>query len=188
MSSELTTERLVLRRWTDSDRVPFAELNADPEVMRYFPRQLSRAESDAFVDRIEAGFDDNGFGLWAVEIDGRFAGYTGLNRTVFATPMGSHVEIGWRLAQWAWGRGYASEAAQCVLAHAFGDLGLRDIYSFTTETNARSEAVMRRIGMTRRADLDFDHPNLPEWWGKRHIVYWVRPPAIAAPDRPLDVE
>lgn len=188
MSGQLVTDRLVLRRWVDGDRVPFAELNADPEVMRCFPRHLSRAESDAFIDRIEAGFDEHGFGLWAVEVDGRFAGYTGLNRTAFETPMGPHVEIGWRLARWAWGCGYAAEAAQRVLAHAFADLGLRDIYSFTTETNARSEAVMRRIGMTRRADLDFDHPNLPEWWGKRHIVYWVRSAAAVVSDRPLGVE
>lgn len=171
MTDGLITKRLVLRRWTDADREPFAEMNADAEVMRYFPNVITEQESDAMVDRIEQGFENNGFGLWAVEIDGRFAGFTGLNRTTFETPMGPHVEIGWRFATWAWGKGYASEAARCVLDTAFSELGFTEIYSFTTETNFPSEKVMQRIGMTRRADLDFDHPNTPGWWGVKHIVY-----------------
>jgi ribosomal-protein-alanine N-acetyltransferase len=176
MTDRLMTERLVLRRWTDEDREPFAELNADPEVMRFFPTVMTKQESDAMVDRIEQGFENNGFGLWAVEIDGRFAGLTGLNRTSFETPMGPHVEIGWRFASWAWGHGYASEAATRVLAAAFENFGLTEVYSFTTETNVRSEAVMKRIGMSRRADLDFDHPNTPGWWGAKHIVYRIDSP------------
>ena len=166
----------MLRRWADDDRAPFAEMNADPAVMRYFPKVMTTQESDAMVDRIEQGFENNGFGLWAVEIDGRFAGLTGLNRTSFETPMGPHVEIGWRFASWAWGHGYASEAAARVLAAAFDDFGLSEVYSFTTETNVRSEAVMKRIGMTRRAGLDFDHPNTPGWWGAKHIVYQAHSP------------
>ena len=94
MTDKLTTERLILRRWTDEDREPFADLNADTEVMRYFPNTLTKDESDALVERIKQGFAANGFGLWAVEVDGRFAGFTGLNRTSFNTPMGPHVEIG----------------------------------------------------------------------------------------------
>lgn len=167
----LATDRLLLRRWTDADRKPFAELNSDPEVMRYFPRTLTSVESDSAVDRIEQGFNEQGFGLWALEVDGRFAGFTGLNKTAFETPMGPHIEIGWRLAKWAWGNGYATEAARCVLQTAFTNFGLSEVYSFTTESNTRSEDVMQRIGMVRRADLDFDHPNTPGWWGIRHIVY-----------------
>lgn len=171
MSDRLISERLVLRRWTDVDRAPFIELNSDPEVMRYFPKMLGKGESDAFVDRIEEGFRANGFGLWAVDINGRFAGFTGLNRTTFETPMGPHVEIGWRLARWAWGHGYATEAARRVLTASFETFGLTEVFSYTTESNVRSEGVMKRIGMSRRADLDFDHPNTPGWWGMRHIVY-----------------
>lgn len=167
----ITTARLVLRRWTDADRVPFAAMNADPEVMRHFPATLSRSQSDALVDRIERGFDENGFGLWAVDVDGRFAGFTGLNRTTFDTPMGPHVEIGWRFATWAWHQGHATEAARAALRDGFERCGLVEVYSFTTEANVRSEAVMQRIGMVRRADLDFDHPKTPGWWGQRHIVY-----------------
>ena len=173
MADSLRTERLLLRRWIDEDRTPFAELNADPEVMRYFPNVMTKHESDAMVDRIEQGFEKNGFGLWAVDIDGCFAGFTGLNRTTFETPMGPHVEIGWRFATWAWGHGYASEAARGVLDTAFSELGLSEVYSFTTETNRPSEKVMQRIGMTRCTDLDFDHPNTPGWWGVKHIVYRI---------------
>ncbi len=169
----LGSGRLVLRHWRDDDRAPFAELNCDPEVMRYFPSTMSVEESDALVDRIEAGFRDNGFGLWAVEVDGRFAGFTGLNRTTFVTPMGPHVEIGWRFARWAWGQGHATRAARLTLADAFGRLGLTEVFSFTTESNAPSERVMQRIGMVRRSDLDFDHPNTQGWWGARHIVYRI---------------
>ncbi len=176
MTDRLTTERLILRRWTDADRAPFAEMNANPEVMRYFPNVMTKQESDAAVDRIEQGFENNGFGLWAVEIDGQFAGFTGLNRTTFDTPMGPHVEIGWRFAKWAWGQGYATEAAQCVLDAAFTELGLTEVFSFTTETNLPSERVMQRIGMKRRTDLDFDHPNTPGWWGAKHIVYQAQSP------------
>jgi ribosomal-protein-alanine N-acetyltransferase len=176
MPDSFKTQRLMLRRWIDDDRAPFAELNADPKVMRYFPNVMTTQESEAMVDRIEQGFENHGFGLWAVEIDGRFAGFTGLNRTSFETPMGPHVEIGWRFAARAWGHGYASEAATRVLTAAFDDFGLTEVYSFTTETNVRSEAVMKRIGMSRRADLDFDHPNTPGWWGARHIVYQVQSP------------
>lgn len=175
MPDSFRTKRLTLRRWTDDDRAPFAEMNADPEVMRYFPNVMTKQESDAMVDRIEQGFENNGFGLWVVEIDGRFAGFTGLNRTTFETPMGTHVEIGWRFAKWAWGQGHATEAARCVLDTAFAELGLTEVFSFTTETNHPSERVMQRIGMTRCADLDFDHPNTPGWWGAKHIVYQARP-------------
>ena len=172
MTEPVRTDRLVLRRWTNNDVAPFAEINADPEVMRYFPSTVTFDETEAMIDRIETHFDEHGFGLWAVEIDGRLAGFTGLNTTSFDTPMGAHVEIGWRFATWAWGQGYATEAAQGALRIGF-DRGLSTIYSFTTETNVRSENVMRRIGMSRRPEFDFDHPRTPGWWGQRHIVYSI---------------
>ncbi len=146
-------------------------MNADPSVMQFFPSLMSAEQSRDMVKRIESQFDDWGFGLWVVEVDGVFAGFTGLNVTKFETPIGHHVEIGWRLARWAWGRGYATEAANAVARHGFESHDLPEIFSFTTKTNLRSEEVMRRIGMHRRADLDFDHPNTPGWWGQPHIVY-----------------
>ena len=162
------TQRLVLRRWRDADREPFAALNADPEVMEHFPQPLTRSESDAFVDRIEAGFEKYGYGLWAVSVDSAFIGFVGLQWTQFVAA----VEIGWRLARPAWGHGYATEAAIAVRDFAFRDIGLDEIVSFTTYRNERSQAVMRRIGMTHDPADDFDHPGLPVDHPMRpHVLY-----------------
>ncbi len=176
----LSTPRLVLRRWRPEDRAPFAALNADPEVMEHFPAPLSRAESDAFVDRIEAGFAEHGFGLWAVEVvaTGEFVGFTGLSRPRFMPG----VEVGWRLARPAWGHGYASEAARAAVRHGFEAVGLPEIVSFTVPANVRSHAVMRRIGMTRDPDGDFDHPRVPEGSPlRRHVLYRILPGELYVP-------
>lgn len=167
------TARLFMRRWRPDDLDPFSEMCADPEVMRYFPSTMTRDECAEMVDAIDERFDRLGYGLWALEVDGRFAGYTGLNFTApaFTVPFAPCAEVGWRLARWAWGNGYASEAAREALRIGFEEHALPVIHSWTTQTNARSESVMRRIGMHRHADLDFDHPGTPGWWGAPHIVY-----------------
>ena len=169
---ELRTARLLLRRWRPADRAPFAALNADPEVMRHFPRTLSAAESDGFIDRVEAAFGLHGYGLWAVERDGEFIGFVGLNWTPFNAHFTPALEIGWRLARAAWGQGYATEAALASRDFAFAEVGVTELVSFTTLENARSQAVMRRIGMSHDADDDFDHPNLPAGHPLlRHVLY-----------------
>jgi RimJ/RimL family protein N-acetyltransferase len=160
----LRTERLLLRRWRDSDREPFAALNADPEVMEHFVRPLDRAGSDALVDRIEASFEEHGYGLWAVsplDEPDALAGFTGLAVPNFDAHFTPAVEVGWRLARPYWGRGYATEAARAAAAYAFGEAGLTELVSFTPTTNLRSTAVMRRLGMTHDPADDFDHPNVP---------------------------
>jgi RimJ/RimL family protein N-acetyltransferase len=167
--SELRTERLVLRQWRDEDRAPFAALNADPIVMEHFPSTMTREASDAFVDFNIAAIADRGWGLWAVEADGEFIGFVGLNEPRFRPG----VEIGWRLARRAWGHGYATEAARAVLAFAFDELGLAEVISFTSTTNVRSQRVMERIGMTRDPADDFDHPNVTDERLRRHVLYRV---------------
>jgi ribosomal-protein-alanine N-acetyltransferase len=170
----LTTDRLVLRRWRDSDREPFAEMNADPAVMEHFPAPMSRTDSDSLVDRIEAQFDQHGFGLWALEVveTGAFIGFTGLSIPRFEAPFTPAVEVGWRLRRAAWGRGLASEAAQRALAFWFEELQRAEVVSFTTVANVRSRAVMTRIGMTHDPADDFDHPLLPEHSPlRRHVLY-----------------
>src|ERR1700753_3123051 len=108
----LRTDRLILRRWRDSDRVPFAPMNADPDVMRYFVVPLNRAQSDDFIDRIEVHFDTYGWGLWALERrdTGDFIGFTGLWSATFEAPFTPAIEVGWRLRKSAWGHGFATEA------------------------------------------------------------------------------
>jgi len=173
---ELRTPRLLLRRWRESDLAPFAAMNADPAVMEHFPSVMTRAESAGLVARIEAAFEEHGFGLWAIEIaaTGEFAGFTGLAWARFEAPFTPAVEIGWRLAVAAWGRGYATEAAEAALGYGFGEAGLEQIVSFTATTNVRSQAVMRRIGMSHDARDDFDHPVLPTGHRlRRHVLYRV---------------
>jgi len=170
---ELRTARLLLRRWRDTDRDPFARLNADPAVMEHFPATLSTDESERFASRIEEVFDLQGFGLWAVEVPGvaSFIGFIGLSQPQFDAAFTPCVEIGWRLAAEHWGRGYASEGAQAVLEFGFHHLELDEIVSFTTVANDKSQRVMQKIGMHRDPAEDFDHPATPGWHGQRHVLY-----------------
>jgi RimJ/RimL family protein N-acetyltransferase len=175
--SELSTPRLTLRGWREADREPFGELNADPEVMEYFPRALTRGESDGLVESIEAGFKQHGFGLWAVEVTeaGEFIGFTGLAVPSFEAHFTPAVEVGWRLARSAWGHGYATEAARAALAFGFEQAELDEVVSFTSAGNARSRAVMKRLGMTHNSGDDFNHPNLTEGDPlRRHVLYRLR--------------
>ncbi|HEX7492237.1 MAG TPA: GNAT family N-acetyltransferase [Candidatus Limnocylindrales bacterium] len=170
----LATSRLILRRWRQSDREPFARLNADPEVMSHFPRPLTREESDALVDRIEMRFDERGYGLWAVERrdDGVFLGFTGLAYQTFEAPFTPCVEVGWRFDRFAWGHGYATEAARAALAYGFGVAGLDEIVSFTSTLNEASIRVMERIGLRRDPDGDFDNPSFSAGHPlRRHVLY-----------------
>lgn len=171
--------RVALRGFTDADRPAFARMNADPEVTRYLLAPLTRAESDALVDRIRGHFERHGFGLWALEIpdhDGmRFAGFVGLMRPGFEAAFTPCVEIGWRLDRAAWGHGYATEGARLALAFGFERAGLDEIVSFTAVDNAPSRRVMERLGMTRSADEDFDHPRVPHGHPlRRHVLYRIR--------------
>lgn len=154
------TERLLLRRWKPDDREPFAALNADPEVTEFLQGTKPRDVSDAFVDRIEAHWDEHGWGLWAIEVPGvaPFVGYVGLWPAEFVAA--GMVEVGWRLARAHWGFGYATEGARAALAFGFDEVGLAEIVSFTVPQNVRSRAVMERIGLVRDPSHDFDHPRV----------------------------
>lgn len=175
---ELTTPRLRLRHWRDADRAPFAALNADPAVMEHFPSTLARLESDALADRIAAAMEVWPYGLWAVEVPGEasFIGFVGLSEPSWSAPFTPCVEVGWRLAQAHWGRGYATEAARRAVAYGLDELGLPEILSFTAVQNVRSQRVMQRIGMTRDPDGDFDHPLLPGHRLERHVLYRISAP------------
>ena len=172
------TNRLVLRRWQPRDLEPFADLNADPRVMQYFPAVLNRMESDAMVAEIEKRTDEHGFGLWATELkgSGECIGFIGLNVPGYKLPFSPCVEIAWRLAFSHWDKGYAQEGARAALTFGFNKMCLKEIVSFTTVGNSRSRHVMERIGMTYDAKADFDHPNLPEQHPlRRHVLYRKKP-------------
>ena len=182
MPAVLSTPRLRLRPWRESDLAAFAALNADPAVMEHFPSIPSREESDAMARRIMAKMESQGWGLWALEVIGGepFIGFTGLNVPDFDSYFTPCTEIGWRLARSAWGHGYATEAAHAALAFGFGSLGLEEIVSFTAVTNKRSMAVMERLGMRR--DGEFDHPRVAQGNPvRRHVLYRIARPRRCAP-------
>lgn len=174
MPDELRTERLLLRRWRESDRLPFQKMNADPHVMEFFPQPLTAEASDALFHRVLDHFARHGFGPFAVELveTGAFIGFIGLSIPAFEAHFTPAVEIGWRLAFENWGKGLATEGARAVLNHAFNEVGLEQVVSFTVPANLRSRAVMERIGMMHHSADDFEHPGLPEGHPfRRHVLY-----------------
>lgn len=179
MTPELRTERLLLRRWRPEDLELFAAMNADPRVMEYFQRTVTREESAGFIAKMEADFEKNGFGWWAVEIPGvtPFAGFVGLSIPGFQTHFTPCVETGWRLALDFWNQGYATEAARAALAFGFEQVVLSEIVAFTAVGNVRSCRVMEKLGMTYNPADDFDHPSIPEGHPlRRHVLYRIRRP------------
>jgi RimJ/RimL family protein N-acetyltransferase len=161
---------VTLRDWREEDRPAFAALNGDPQVMRHFPAVLSRAESDAFLDRLLAHQAAQGFTFWAVEVDGVLAGLCGLLRVSFEAPFTPAVEIGWRFRPEFQGRGLATQAARLALARGFGPLGLDRIVAFTAPANEPSWRLMERLGMQRGGF--FGHPRLAaEHPLHRHVWY-----------------
>jgi RimJ/RimL family protein N-acetyltransferase len=159
--TEVRTERLVLRRWRDEDRAAYVAMNQDPAVMEFMQGLTPPDVSNGFIDKIEAHWDEHGWGLWAVEVPGvaPFVGFTGLWPATHVLGYESR-EVGWRLAREHWGRGYATEAAREALRFGFRDLGFDEIVSFTVPENRRSRAVMERIGLGYVERGDFDHPRV----------------------------
>ena len=165
-----STERLTIREWTDGDADAFAEMNADPKVMATIGPVMSRDDADAMLARVRRHFEEHGFGLWCVDLGGEPLGFCGLSMPWFR----DGVEIGWRLRSAWWGNGYATEAAQSVLAFAFDVLDLPEVISFTANINERSRRVMERIGLVRDVDGDFDHPAIaPDHPLCPHVLYRV---------------
>ncbi len=191
---ELRTERLLLRRWRERDRGPFAAINRDADVVRFLPAPLTPAQSDDVIVGIEAHFERHGYGLWALQrlaapdaspapgapsppdapgAQGeQLLGFTGLNVVSFDAPFTPAVEVGWRLARAAWGHGYATEAARAALRFGFERAGLEQVVAMTVPRNARSRAVMERLAMTHAEREDFDHPRVPRGSPlRRHVLY-----------------
>ncbi|WP_294643477.1 GNAT family N-acetyltransferase [uncultured Aureimonas sp.] len=157
----LRTERLTLRRWREDDRPVFHRLNADPVIMRFFDKRMSREDADATMDRWNIGLDRDEMSFLAAErrSDGRVVGTIGLapiTEDIYA--FAPTVQIGWRLLPDAEGQGYASEGARACLAYGFDSLALPEIVAQCVVDNRPSEAVMLRLGMTRRGT--FDHPKV----------------------------
>lgn len=161
-----TTARLALRHWRPDDlQLWLIHLNTEP-VKRYLRGVQGHEQVAESFARMAACWAQEGFGFLAVERldDGEFVGACGINR-VFdepaPEPLASGLQIGWQLRADMWGQGYATEAARAFLPHAFDTLGLATLWSQTSERNRASWSVMRKLGMIRRADLDYADPAYP---------------------------
>jgi RimJ/RimL family protein N-acetyltransferase len=171
----IETERLLLRPWKDADRAPFIAMSADPAVMDTLGGVLSEAEADGYVDNNRRRLAIFGFCRWAIERreDGAFIGAVGLAPIHHSLPLPAGFEMGWRLVRDAWGQGYATEAARAAIADGFQRGGLTEVFAFTSQPNLRSQAVMERVGMTRTATLDFEHPALADDHPMRSHLVWM---------------
>ncbi|HBE69576.1 MAG TPA: N-acetyltransferase [Planctomycetaceae bacterium] len=158
----LRTPRLGLRTWQSCDINPFARMNADAQVMKYFPRLMSTAESQALVTRLNAHFEAHGFTYFAVDelSSGSFIGFVGLKVQLFAHPISPLVDCGWRLAPEYWGAGFATEAASAVVNWGFHKFRFAKIHSLAPRVNQPSIAVMQRIGL--EFESEFEHPLLSD--------------------------
>jgi RimJ/RimL family protein N-acetyltransferase len=178
---ELTTARLRLRQWRDEDIEPFLEMSNDPDVMAHFPSLYTREAAEQVIAKQQVFIAEKGYGFWALEAQGAFVGFCGIKDVLFETPWTPAVEVGWRLARHAWGKGYAIEAARAAVTHGFTQLGLDEIVAFLLPMNQRSAAVCERLGMVRDPSRDFEHPLIPEgaisvggFPQRHHIVYAVK--------------
>jgi len=154
--------RICLRQWTDDDLDPFAEMDADPEVMRFLPKVATREESSQFLENCRNYIEKNEWGLWVVEIDDTFAGITGCRKVSFQAHFTPAIEIGWRLRKEFWGHGYATEAARVAMLHGFLNYDWSEIVSYPTSQNKPSWRVMQRLGMSHDEADDFYHPKIPK--------------------------
>jgi RimJ/RimL family protein N-acetyltransferase len=169
MQHRLVTERLVLRRWRAEDVQPYAALCSDPEVMRWIGDGSTATfeESERAIERFEQLWEQNGFGLFAVEekASGLLIGFVGLSIPTFLPEILPAIEIGWRLARSAWGKGLATEGARAALAFGFGRRELDRIVSIHQGGNVASEKLMQKLGM--RLERETVHPT----WKRPIRVY-----------------
>lgn len=168
------SERLGFRQWQASDLPTFAEMNANAEVLRFFPTLLTTEESNALAERLMKGIEEYGYGFFAVDRleEGDFIGFIGLINATFEASFTPCVEVGWRLKREVWNKGYATEGAKRCVEYGFETLKLEEIYSFTALPNLASERVMQKIGMQKIGT--FEHPRIADnHLLKNHVLYKI---------------
>lgn len=178
----LETNQLLLRSWSKEDLLPFAKLNANTKVMQHFPKTLTMEETKKMMEVLKQRFIKDGFSFFATELKatGEFIGFIGLNIPAYTTPFTPCVEIGWRIDEEFWNKGYATQGAEACLRWGFESLGLKEIVSFTATSNIASERIMQKIGMVRDVAGDFDHPSLAtDHPLARHVLYKISNPKFS---------
>ncbi len=156
----IKTNRLGLRNWKDSDIKNATLMNANKDVMEFFPNTWSQLETEAFIKRMQQHFTTHGFCYFAVDIldSNEFIGFIGLSHQNYKTNFTPFVDVGWRLLSKAWGKGYATEGASACLNFAFTSLHLNEIYAIAPALNLKSQKVMQKLGMT--VYTHFIHPKI----------------------------
>lgn len=169
----ITTPRLGLRQWQDSDLPLYQVMNQDPDVMRFFPFLMTAEQTEVSFQRTRQHYVDHGITFFAADIleTGAFIGFIGLVHTRFEAHFTPCVEIGWRLMKKYWRKGLATEGAAACLKYAFDVLELEEIYSFTPVSNVPSERVMQKIGMKRVGT--FHHPLIKDHPLEEHLLYRI---------------
>jgi RimJ/RimL family protein N-acetyltransferase len=175
-ASDLNPGKVVLRQWTDNDLGPYFQMNTDPEVMRYFPALQTKREAMDGISRMRSGIEERGWGVWAVDVDGEFAGMAGLMVPRFEAAFMPCTEILWRFRRQFWGRGLAFAAATQALDYGFSRLQLPEIVAFTAVPNVRSIRLMERLAFIRDLGGDFEHPRVPVGNPLRHHVLYRKKP------------
>lgn len=177
----IETERLSLREWRESDREAFYGIVGDPLVMRFYTYTRTRAQADAWLDKMVATLADGTAHFLAAErkSDGALLGLVGTADIDMPIPTRPKLEIGWVLGKDYWGQGYAPEAARAMLAHAFKVLEADAVHAYTARSNVPSQRVMQKLGMQRVIEADFDHPKIAEGHPLRpHVLYRIANPAL----------
>ena len=160
------TDRLILRDWRSEDWPRFWDCTATPAVMRWLGGVPDKTEKTAARERLESYRKMFGHTFWVVErrqdggyLSGELLGFCGLKRSnVEGERVSGMPEIGWRLREDAWRRGYAAEAATASLNLGFHRFGYAEVVALTVEGNAASRGLMTKLGMRRRTDLDYEDP------------------------------
>lgn len=156
------SKRLGFRNWIENDKPKMALINADPKVMEFFPCTLNKEQTEQFIDRMQSQFYKNGFCYFALDKleNNEFIGFIGISEQNFEADFTPCVDIGWRLSQKEWGKGYATEGAKKCLDFAFNIIGLKSVKSICPIINDKSEHIMEKLGMTKKKT--FNHPLLKE--------------------------
>ncbi len=157
------SKRLGFRPWTTDDLPAMAAINADPEVMRYFPKNPDLEETRGFIERMHSEYNEKGYCYFATDDlqTQKMIGFIGLFEQTFEAEFTPCVDIGWRLSKAEWGKGFATEGAKTCLEYGFSSLGLDEIVAVCPTINTPSENVMKKVGMQKQ--LVFDHPNLDDY-------------------------
>lgn len=169
----IKTERLGLRNWSNSDLTDMAALNQDEKVMEFFPSTQDKAKTQGFIQRMQTHQAKHGYCYFAADrLDtNEFIGFIGLCRQDYLDDRPAFTDIGWRLKQTAWGKGFATEGAKACLTFAFKEMNLDKVYSVCSLINVKSEKVMQKIGMHK--EMELKHPLLGDYPELEVCVFYL---------------